>query len=150
MIPVKSLRLELGTTLAADSATLAPAVNANLISLVVSPFTPNENLAIGTLTLASFTGSTPIAGATGSQPTAIDPFTEQQRIIIKPPVGGYIFTCTVAPSPPQTVYGFILTDHTGATLLAMALLPVPVTISEIGHFVDCGEVNLIFVPQPMS
>jgi len=61
-----------------------------------------------------------------------------------------VFICTVTPGSPETIYGFILTDNAGATLLASALLPAPVTISEIGHFVDVGEVNLIFVIAPMS
>ena len=150
MIPLKALRLSLGTALAADATTLAPAGMANKIALVSAPFAPSETLTLASLTLATFTGSAPKAGATGAQPTAIDPATEQQRIIISPPIGGYVFICTVTPGSPETIYGFILTDNAGATLLASALLPAPVTISEIGHFVDVGEVNLIFVIAPMS
>lgn len=150
MLVTKAVREQLGTLLAADATTLAPAVSANKIALVAAPFTPDENLTLAGLTLATFTGSAPKAGATGAQPTGIDPATGDQFILIAPPAGGYIFTCTVAPGAPQTIYGFVLTDNAGATLLAMALLPAAVTIANVGDSVLIENNVLTLVSQPIS
>lgn len=150
MLPVKSVREAAGTLLAADTTTLAPAVNANKIALIAAPFTPDENLTLAGLTLATFTGSAPKTGATGAQPTGNDPLTGEQVISISPPVGGYIFKCTVAPGVPETIYGYCLTDNAGATLLAMALLPQPITIAAVNDQVDCEVPELRFVTRPIS
>jgi len=150
MLPMQTVRLQLGELLAADPTTLAPAANANEIALVSAAFTPSENMVIGDLTLASFVGSTPIVGATGAQQAGIDPVTSEQVITILAPAGGWRWECTTAPGTPQTVYGFALTTHLGAVLLAVALLPTPVVISAVGDFVDLGAITMRIVLQPIS
>jgi hypothetical protein len=150
MLPVKALRLELGTALAADAATLAPVANGNKIALVVNPFTPNENLVIGDFTLASFTGSTPLVAGTGTQEVGIDPTTGQQSITMKEPAGGWRFACTVTPASPQNVYGYILMDNAAATLLAMQAFDAPITISASGQFIEIPYARLTMVLEPMS
>lgn len=149
MLPTKAVRLQLGSLLAADTTTLAP-VAANKIHLVINAFTPDESLPLASFTLATFTGSTALAGTAGAQPVGTDPVTGAQLITIAPPAGGYIWTCTVAPSPPQTVYGFILTDSAGAVLLGMALLPNPQTIQAVGDQIDIGNPTLTIVQRPIS
>lgn len=150
MKPMKAVRLQLGELLAADATTLAPATDANKIALISADFTETESLVIGDLTLASFTGSTPKAGATGSQQAGIDPATGEQVVTILQPAGGYRFECTGAPSVPETIYGYALTDNGGTTLLGVHKLDTPVQITNVGDFVDTGPVELRFVVSPMS
>lgn len=149
MLPMIDLRTQLGELLAADTTTLAP-VAANEMVLVTSNTPPVETLVIGDLTLATFTGYAPKAGAAGAQQAGIDPATGEQVITVLAPVGGYRWECTAAPASPETIYGFALTDSTGATLLAYAQLATPVTISDVGDFIDLGAVTIRFVLQPMS
>ena len=149
MLPMKALRLALGELLAADVATLAP-VAANKIALIMAAFALTENLAIGDLTFATFTGSAPKAGAAGTQQAGVKPLTGDQVVTILAPAGGYRFECTVAPGAPQPIYGFALTDSAGAVLLGAALLDVPTTITNVGDFIDLGAVEITFVVQPMN
>lgn len=149
MLPMKALRLQLGELLAADTTTLAP-VTANKIALVAGAFALSENLVVGSLTLATFTGSTPKAGASGAQQAGTDPVTGEQKITILAPAGGWRWECTVAPGSPETIYGFALLDTTLATLLGAAVLDTPVPIASVGDFVDLGAVEITFVLQPMA
>ncbi len=150
MLPMRTVRLQLGELLAADATTLAPATDANKIALIAAPFTPSENLVIGDLTLATFTGSTPKAGATGTQQAGIDPATSEQVITILSPVGGYRWECTSAPGSPEPIYGYALTTNDGSILLAVAMLPAPVNIGEVGDFIDLGAVTMRLVLNPIS
>lgn len=149
MIPKKSVRLALGELLAADVDTFAP-VAANKIALIASNFTPEENLDLGTLTLASFTGSTPLAGASGAQEAGIDPLTGDQKITNLAPAGGWRWECTAAPVAPETIYGYIIINSAGDDWVAVALFDTPYSIAEVGDFVDIGKAEVTFVIQPMS
>jgi hypothetical protein len=150
MLPMKALRLKLGTLLAADAATLAPAANENEIALIVADFALSENLVIGDLTLASFTGGDPIPGVVGAQETGIDPITLQQVIEIIPPVGGYRWEPTVGGELPITVYGYALTTAASAALLAVEKLGAPQTLTDVGQFVVYAPVLMTFVVAPLS
>lgn len=150
MLPMKALRLQLGTLLAADATTLAPAMNANKIALVVAPFSLSENLTAGSLTFGTTNGLTPIAGATGAQGVGLDPATQQQLIQILPPAGGWKWTTTGSFSGAITVYGYALVDTTLANLLAAALLPTPLTVNAAGYLLDIDPVEMRFVLQPAS
>ena len=149
MIPTKAVRLQLGELLAADATTLAPAADANKVALIVAPFTPVETLVLGDLTLASFTGSTPLAAGTGTQQAGIDPATGQQVVTILEPAGGFRWECTASPAEPQIVYGFALTDNAGAVLLGVEALAEPVTISAAGEEINIGRVSMRIIDQPM-
>ena len=137
-----ALRAKAATLLAADATTLAPAALNNLIALVKSAFTPSEQTDVSTLVLADFDGSTPIAVGTGTQPTGADPNTNDEIISILPPAGGFRFATTGVTNLPQTIYGFILTDSTGATLYAAALLPAPVTLTASGQVIELPTVDI--------
>src|SRR5262245_20478099 len=89
MTPLQAILDGWGDLIAADTATLAPAVSANKIALIMSAFTPTQQIQLTDFTLATFTGSTPIAGATGAQQRAIDPLTADELITIKEPAGGW-------------------------------------------------------------
>lgn len=149
MLPVRSVRLQLGELLAADTTTLAP-VAANKIALIAAAFTPDQDLELADLTLATFTGSAAKAGVAGAQTVGNDPVTGEQMVNIIPPAGGYIYICTVAPASPETIYGFALLDNAAAVLLAVEALAVPITITDVGDQVDLGNPDLRFVAQPIS
>ncbi len=152
MLAVEDLRLALGTALAADAATLAPPANANKIALINAPFTPAETLDMAFFTpkLATFTGSTPLDAGVGAQNVGIDPATNQQSITMIEPAGGWRWVCTVAPTPSENIYGFILMDNGGTVLLAMEAFPAAINIKDVGHFVEIPWARLTFVLQPMS
>src|SRR6266851_2618070 len=149
MLPMRALRMLLGSLLAGDNSTLAPVALNNIVSLVKQPFTVNENLTLAGLMLATFTGSTPKAGTLGPQGSGIDPATQQQVVTILAPAGGWRWVCTGTPATPETLYGYILTDSTGTVILGAAELLNPLLISEIGDEIDLGSVMITFVLQPM-
>lgn len=150
MLPMKDVRLQLGELLAADPTTLAPAGAANKIALIMAAFTPDEVLVVGDLTLATFDGSTPIAGATGTQQVGNDPATGQQIITNKEPLGGWRWETTGLTNLPQTIYGWALLDTALAVLLGVELLPTPVALTEIGQEINIGTAKLTVVEQPMT
>ena len=150
MLPMKALRLGLGEALAADTATLAPAVTPNKIALVIANFSLTENLAIGDLTYATFAGGSAKAGVAGDQQAGVKPLTGDQAITILAPAGGWRWECTAAPTPIQVVYGFALANDAGDELLAAALLDTPIAIGDVGDFLDLGSVEITFVIQPMT
>lgn len=150
MLPVKTLRLEMGTLLAADTTTLAPAVGGNKVSLIAAAFTPGENLVLADLTLAAFTGSAAKTAGTGTQGSGVDPATGEQIITILDPAGGWRWTCTVAPGAPETIFGIALTDNTIATLLGIEALDTPVVIAAVGDMVQVGVVSFRINAAPIS
>jgi len=150
MLPMLSLRLALGDLLAADANTLAPPTDANVIALISAPFTLNENLVVGDLTLATFDVSTPKAIATGDQQVGLDPATGEQKITILAPAGGFRWEVTTTDDLPQTIYGYALLTDGLAALLAAQTLPTPITLSAVTQFIDLGAVEITFVTQPMS
>jgi len=150
MLPMKSVRLQLGALLAADATTLAPAALANKIALIVGPFALSENLTAGGLTLASGNGLDPLAGVTGAQTAGLDPTTQQQLIQIKSPSGGWKWITSGVFAGAITIYGYALLDTTLATLLAAALLPAPINVDAAGYLIDIDPVELTFVLAPIS
>lgn len=133
MIPSKALFDQTQALLAADPTTLAPAADANIVSLVISSFVPSQALDIGTLTLATFTGSAPKEAGVGAQTVFTDPISNLRVIQVKEPTGGWTWVCTATPGAPETVYGVILTNDDGTVLLGSMLLPTPVTIAVAGQ-----------------
>lgn len=150
MLPTRTVRQRIGTLLAADASSLAPATDANKIALVQNDFTPNQDLVAANLDLADFDGSTPIAGATGAQQTGLDPVTGQQIITIKDPAGGYRWITTGVTNLPQTIYGFALLSNDLSTLIAMEKLTEPVTLTASGQVINLGSANMTIVSQPVS
>jgi hypothetical protein len=150
MLPMVATRLRLGTLLADDTTTLAPAEDANLLGLVTNSFTLVETLTAGDLTIASTNGLAPIACATGDQGVGIDPVSQQQIITIIPGMGTFRWVSSGSFTEPITVYGFALTDSTGATLIAAQTLATPVVFSEAGYQIDLDPVQLVFVLQPLA
>lgn len=150
MLPVKSVRTALGTLLAANATTLAPAMDPNEIALISADFTPTENLVIGDLTIAAADGLDPIVGVAGTQLTGIDPVTGEQIVTIKEPAGGWRWALTGPKTPAVVVYGFALTTTAQGALLGTQKLDVPVSMETIGDMLDIGNAELRFVLQPIS
>jgi len=123
-------------------------MNGNKAALIAADFTVTENLAIGDLTLASFTGSTPKTAGTGAQSVGIDPATGQQIITILAPAGGWVWECTVTPGAPETIFGIALTDNAGAVLLAVLKFQTAVVISAAGQQVSQGNITITMVANP--
>lgn len=147
MTPSQALFDQAMALLAADATTLAPAMNANKVALVVSDFSETQDLPLASLTLASFTGSAPIAGATGAQAVGVDPLTGDALITILPPAGGYLWKCTVAPTPAQVVFGVVLLDNAEAVLLGSHKLAQSITINAVGDQVYLDEELTFRLPQ---
>jgi hypothetical protein len=151
MLPMLSLRLALGTLLAADATNLAPAISANKLALVTSPFAPSESLTIGALTLASGNGLDPIACAVGAQEVGLDVNTQQQIITIIPgATTGFRWLSSGSFTAPITVYGIALIDNGAANLWAVALLPNPVIFQAPGFQLDVDPVQIPIVQTPMG
>ena len=150
LLPVKSVRLQLGALLAADPTTLAPAGPGNKIALISVNFVPTENLVLAGLTLANFTGSTPIVAAGGAQQVGLDPTTGQQVITMSPPAGGWRWITGNAVNLPEVIYGFALLDNAMVTLLGVQLLTTPVQLTAAGQEINLGDVQIHLVLTPLS
>jgi hypothetical protein len=151
LLPMIAVRERLGTLLAADATTLAPASLANQMQLIIAPFVPNENLTASSLTFGTTNGLGPIACATGAQESALDPVTGAQIITIVPGAGsGFRWVSSGTFTSPITVYGIALTDSTGATLLGVAQFATPYIMQAAGYQIDADPAQITFVLQPMS
>lgn len=137
-----ALRIAMLDLLAADATTLAPAMDGNKVALVKAPFSPSENTVIGDLTLADFVGSTPLVCGTGTQPTGLDPFTNDNLCDIKSPAGGFRWETTDVTNLPQTIYGFALLSNDLSTLLACAVFTTPIVLTAVNQVVDGLSVQL--------
>lgn len=149
MLPIKDIRLQLGELLGADATYLAP-IAGNKIALVIAAFVPEENLVIGDLTLAAFTGSTPKVLGAGTQNVGIDPTTGEQVITMKDPAGGLIWECSAAPVTPEVVYGIAMIDDAEAVLLGTELLSTPITITDVSDQVLVGSVQMRLTSEPLQ
>lgn len=142
MIPTRAIREKAMQLLAADTATLAPAVNANKMALVMAAFAPSEETVIGDLTLATFDGSTPKDCGVGTQPEGLDPTTGDSVVTLLAPAGGWRWETTGVTNLPQTIFGFALFDNALAVYLGSALLPAPITLTAANQVVSLGDVTL--------
>jgi len=150
MLPMKDLRLKFGELLAADTTTLAQAANANVIALVKADFNLNEELEVADLTLATFTGSTPLAGGLGTPNVGNDPLTGEQVITLEDPAGGWRWECTVDPAPAETIYGYALLNQALTEVWCAQKFSTPMTISEAGQEITIGAATIRMVLQPAS
>lgn len=143
MKPTRALWRAPADLLAADTASLAAATAMHL-HLAKASFVPGLDLILADLTEADFTGATAIALGTGAQPVFYDVATGNLSILLKPPVGGFVWTCTADPVSPQTIYGCYLTDTADAVLWGAFLLPQPVSIAAAGQGIIVQDPTLQF------
>lgn len=151
MIPTNAVAEQSAKLLAADTTTLAPAVDANVIALIMSNFTPSPTLLIGDVVLATFAGATPILGVTGTQAEGIDPQTGSFVIDLSPAAGGYRWETTATTNLPQTIYGIALLKNDLSVLYASALLPTPILLTGVNQRIDIGDLaKLVFTPNSIQ
>jgi hypothetical protein len=129
--------------LGSDTITLALAANLK-VGLVKGSFTPGATLVYADVTLATFTGSTPLIPTPGTQPESVDPDNGDAIIDLVAPAGGWRWECTVDPSPAEQITGFIVYTTVGPTLYAAELLPDPITISAANQAIVLPRVALRF------
>lgn len=144
MQPTRALWRRGADLLAADSTTLAPVALANHVHLAMNSFTPNLDMELADFTEATFTGSAAKDLGIGTQPIYYDGETGLLTITLEDPAGGYVWTCTVTPGAPETIYGVYVTDNADAVLLGAQLLDTPVTISAAGQGLSIGSLDLEF------
>jgi len=111
-----------------------------IIALVVSPFVAGPDLDLSSLTLASFTGSTPIDIPVAPQLQILDNQSGRVGVMMKEPVGGFKWICTAPPDDPQTVYGWIIFNDDDDLLFFSDVLPVPIVIAAVGNAVELTAV----------
>lgn len=147
MLDTTVLDNRIAALIAADTTTLDQATNANYVCLVISPFVPGPNLDFTTLTEASFPGYAAIPAALGAQTAYTDTSTGLRVVEILPPVGGWTYASTGTPSPAQTVYGFVLVNHTKTVTYGGQLFPTPIVINGTGQGINLGTVAFNFTPN---
>jgi hypothetical protein len=130
-----AIREKMAQLLAADTATLAQAADANVVALVMEEFNPSEASAIGDLTLSTFDGDTPLEAELGAQAEGLDPTNNDAIITILPPVGGWRWETTGTTNLPQTIYGFALVTDAGV-LLGCETLETPITLTGVNQVIQ--------------
>lgn len=150
LTPTSVLNDAVPALLAADAATLAPAVNANHVHLIKIPFTP-ETYTFNPADVATYTGSAAKSAGTGAQQSFKDPVTGNEIVQLLEPAGGWTWKCTVAPGAPETIYGVCVTDNADAVTLGSGLLEEgPVTIAAVNDAVVVGDIQLQLPPGFMG
>jgi hypothetical protein len=142
MIPTRALREKAMQLLAADAATLAPAVLENVIILVMNDIAPSEETVVGDLDEATFDGYAALDCALGTQPEGLDPANNDSLVDILPAAGMFRWETSGVTNLPQTIYGFALLDSTKATLLACERFEDPVTLTAVNQRVEVGTPQL--------
>lgn len=143
MQPTRALWRSGADLMAADTTKLA-AATAMHAHLAAAPFTPNLDMVLGDFTEATFTGSAALSLGTGTQPIFYDAETGLLTINLEDPAGGYVWTCTVTPGAPETIYGIYLTDNADAVLLGAEAFANPQIIAEAGQGISHGSLQLQF------
>lgn len=121
-----------------------------LVTLIVAPFVPAAGLVVADLTVADFDGSDPLANTSATIQLFKDPQTGENILQVPEPAGGWHWQVTGGTSLPQTVYGYMLTDSTGAALLGTALLDTPVTLTATGQGLDIDQIRFRLSAQALS
>lgn len=138
----RALREQAAKLLAADPTTLAPVSLAIQVALVKAAFSPSEGLVFADVVLADFDGSDPIDVTVGAQAEGLDPLSSDAIITLSPPVGGFRWETTGTTLLPQTIYGAVLLNNAGDTLMASYRLPTPVILTGINQVLDLGNLFL--------
>jgi len=136
MIPTNMFLTVLNQMVQASNALWGESDPNAQIVLIASSFVPSPSLVRDDLTLATFTGSTPKDIPFGSQVLILDNESGRMGLMLKEPVGGFNWTCSAVPSSPETIYGWGIYSTNDDSVWFTELLPVPVTVSNIGNVVE--------------
>lgn len=130
------------TRLASDTATLAQAVNENVMQLVKNDIIPSEDLVIGDVELADFDGSAALDVVLGTQPTGFEPGTDDSIIHIEPAAGTWRWETTGLTNLPQTIYGWVLMNAAKDTVLASGKFETPLDLTIVNQVVEVDDNQL--------
>lgn len=142
MIPTQLFLNTIAALLAADPSGFADPTTFLKVSLVMNAFTPGPTLVLADMTVATFVTSTPLHAHDDTPLSYTDPNTGEEIVEANAPIGGWHWQATATTNLPQTIYGWFVTDHTGANLLGAELLPTPVTLSAVGQGFDIDAVRI--------
>jgi hypothetical protein len=115
---------------ARPAAALMAAPNVHLFG---NDFTPSPFSVLANFTDVTFTGGAAVAQGTLLGPVWLDN-------IIRGMLVNTTFTCTVTPSPGQTIFGYYLTDAANALLWVAERFADPVPINTAGDFLSLDYV----------
>lgn len=146
MKPTQEILDQMAALIAADTTTLDAVLNVEVI-LIKEPFTEGPDLVIGDLTPADFDGYAPLAKDAAAPTVTTDPATGAKIIRIPDPAGGWNWVTTGTTNLPQTIYGFALTDSTGADLYGAEQLDEPIELTAAGQGVPIGDVTFRALPN---
>jgi hypothetical protein len=125
MIASKFLQDRAAILLGADTLGLGAAGFLN-VRLSKASVALSVNTVLTDFTEATFTGYTAIITTAAGAVVTHDPLTGDEWLVVPPPAGGWIWTCTAAPSPAQTIYSvYVQLAAAGLNYLGAALLPIP-------------------------
>lgn len=144
MLPTTVILDRINKLLADDATTLANLM-AMKLKLVKAPFVPSPTLDPSTLTIADFGGYADLSPTAGNQNSFIDPVTGLRVVELVEPAGGWHWQTTSAANLPQTIYGWVLTDSTGAIAYASGLLPAPIPLTLSGQGFDVTGLRFNFL-----
>lgn len=112
------------------------------VKLYVNNVTPNPDSAVDDFVLADFTGSDPIDLPDAVAPTDYtDPLSGDHVFEVAQPEGGLTFISAGTVEPPQMVYGYIITDSTGAFFKGGEKFDEPITIATLNDGVDVESIK---------
>lgn len=149
MTPTQTIIDRVSALLATDTTTLDQATDALKVTLIMANFTPGPDTDIGSLTVATFTGSGAKLAGTGAAQNFRDPSTGQQVVQLKEPAGGWHWQATDAVNLPQTIYGFVVTSNDLSETFGSYKFPVPIQLLSAGDGVDIPQVRFNVVNPPL-
>lgn len=118
------------------------------ITLIQAPFTPGLDVNIGNLSLANFTGSGALSSNTSWSGPNIDPTTRSRYITYPSAIGGNTWLVGDTVNLPQTIYGYVVSEHGTNNTFGSHLLPTPITLQEPGDQIDIGPVTISLLTVP--
>lgn len=121
---------------------------ADKVALFINNISPDLDSTLDDFTLATFNGSAPKdMFVDGNATVYSDPLTGEYVIEAQQALAGLNFVCTAAPGAPETVYGYIITNAAGDTLLGGEKFDDPILISEAGQGINIAEVEVRLKPE---
>lgn len=111
------------------------------VYLINQVFTPSAVLVPGDVTTAAFTGGAFKEAGLGDPNVITDPTSGIQYLQLLDPAGGFTWIATVAPGAPETIYGYMITDHANAAVYGCERFAANVVITNVGDGVQLGQVR---------
>lgn len=150
MQPTNVILDRIGTLLAADATTLAPAALATHVHLIREPFTPDLVTDFTTLTPADFDGYAAKSAGVGAQQYFEDPSTGNRIVQLLEPAGGWHWETTGVTNLPQTIYGFVVTDNADLITYGSGLLDSPVELLAANQGIDLANLRFSVLPTAVE